>query len=149
MSGNSDDGFATRVPPTVSKDKTLQLALTKLERGWVIILGPKGKNANLFKPGKGFDPILFSVAARMRDLGLIQEAGPHYMGTKYVLAEGADPKAIVKPAIVDDDDDLDADEDDSDYDDVESLDEVENDFESDDLQEEEDDESEPKDDDEE
>ena len=129
MSKSTDDGgFAPRVPPTVSKDKSLQLALNKLSRGWIIVLGSKGKNANFFKPGKGFDPMLYSVAKKLIELDLIREDGSHFLGTKYVLAENADPtKAIAPTSVVDDDDE--EDDDDSDSDDFDSLDEIADDSE--------------------
>ena len=72
--------------------------------------------------------MLYSVAKKLIELDLIREDGSHFLGTKYVLAENADPtKAIVPTAVVDDDDE--EDDDDSDSEDFDSLDEIADDSE--------------------
>jgi hypothetical protein len=123
MASNDDDGLSViRVPPSVSKDKYIQLAVGKLERGWVIVLGDKGKNANFFKPGQGFGPIMLSVAKKLIELGLITEDGRHPLGRRFVLSKDADKSAaVIKVPIVDDDDD-DDDDDSTEYDSLDIVD---------------------------
>lgn len=126
---NGNGMLAPRVSPTVSKDKWTQIALRKLSKGWVVIIGEAKRSSNFFKPGSGFDPIPYSVATKMIETGLLKEEGTHRLGKRYVLSDGIDPVVAVPPApakVIDDDDD---EENGDDYKELDDLTEIEGSYE--------------------
>jgi hypothetical protein len=99
-----------RISPSVSRDKLIVHARTKLSRGYVLIIGTERKNANFFKPGAGYEPCQWQVARMLVTQGVIEPSGSHFMGTIYRLVDEPPPPP---PAVPDDDDD-DVDDDSSD-----------------------------------
>lgn len=90
-----------RISPTVSKEKWAIHARAKLLKGYVLIVARERKTASFFKEGRGFEPCPYKVAKALIELGMIEEAGNHFLGIKYVLSTGVP----VPPVLVVDDDD--------------------------------------------
>ena len=93
---SSESYSERRAGPTVSKEKWLNHARTKLSRGYVLILGRQRRNANFYLRSKGFEMCPYHVAKHLVSQGLVVEAGQHPLGTMYRLAEDAAP--LPKPA---------------------------------------------------
>lgn len=92
-----------RVGPTVSKDKWVNHAKSKLARGYVLIIGKQKRNANFYLRSKGFEMCPFNVAKQLVKEGIVIEAGEHPLGTMYRLAEQITPVEVKRrPAPVDD-----------------------------------------------
>ncbi len=92
-----------RISPTVSKEKWAIHARGKLLKGYILIVARDRKTASFFKEGRGFEPCPYKVAKALIELGMIEEAGTHFLGVKYVLSTGAPTPVIV----VDDEDEAD------------------------------------------
>ena len=90
-----------RISPTVSKEKWAIHARAKLLKGYILIVARERKTASFFKEGRGFEPCPYKVAKALIELGMIEEAGNHFLGIKYVLSTGVP----VPPVLVVDDDD--------------------------------------------
>jgi hypothetical protein len=100
-SSGSSGSSEFRISPTVSKEKWAIHARAKLLKGYVLIVARERKTASFFKEGRGFEPCPYKVAKALIELGMIEEAGNHFLGIKYVLSTGAP----VPPVLVVDDDD--------------------------------------------
>lgn len=98
---SSSSSSEFRSSPTVSKDKWAMHARTKLLKGYVLIIAHGRRTASFFKEGRGFEPCPFKIAKALVEMGLVEEAGPHFLGTKYVLSSAA-PEP---PRLADADDD--------------------------------------------
>ena len=75
-----------RVGPTVSKEKWVNHAKTKMGRGYVLIVGNERRNANFYLRDKGYEMCPFNVAKQLIRDGIVVEAGTHQLGTVYHLA---------------------------------------------------------------
>lgn len=97
-----------RFPPTVTRDKWRTHILTKIARGYVLIISPEKRIANFFMRGKGYETCAFDVAKQLVNSGLLVKAFDHHLGTAYTLAEPLEltpPPPTPKPVLDDDDDD--------------------------------------------
>jgi len=91
--------------PTVSKEKWAAHARLKLSCGYVLIVGQERRNANFFKPSKGYEMCPYKIARRLIDEGIVKPAErPHHLGRVYVLSTDTVPPPP-PPSIPDDDDD--------------------------------------------
>lgn len=77
------------ISPTVSREKWFNHACSKLLRGYALIVSSQRRNANFFKPEKGYEMCAFGAARRLIEEGIVVEAGTHYLGALYVLSEAA------------------------------------------------------------
>jgi hypothetical protein len=101
-SPNTSDFQERRVGPTVSKDKWINHAKTKLSKGYVLIVGKNKRTANFYLRSKGFEMCPHNVAKELIKEGIVVEDGEHPLGIIYKLAGDVTP--IVqksKPAPVD------------------------------------------------
>ncbi|RMF54288.1 MAG: hypothetical protein D6746_14515 [Bacteroidetes bacterium] len=74
--------------------------------GYVLIIGRERKNANFFKPSKGYEVCPYKIARRLVDEGIVEPTDrPHYLGTVYVLSEQATMLAPPPPPRDEDEDD--------------------------------------------
>ncbi len=88
--------------PTVTKEKWAAHARSKLSRGYVLIVGRERRNANFFKPSKGYEMCPYKIARRLIDEGIVKPAErTHHLGPVYVLSTDTAPPP---PSIPDDDD---------------------------------------------
>jgi hypothetical protein len=110
MDSKSDGNLFLGSSPSVTKDRWIAHAKNKLSRGYVLIVGNGRRNANFFKPGKGYEMCAFAVAQQMVREGILEEAGQHALGTRYVLSSDADAKIPPPPPRYDDDDEEDTDD---------------------------------------
>ncbi|QXD17165.1 hypothetical protein GQ464_006005 [Rhodocaloribacter litoris] len=78
-----------RTAPTVSRDKWVHHARTKMLRGYALIVSENRHTANFFMPGKGYEACPYHVARKMIREGLVVEGGRHTLGTLYLLAPHA------------------------------------------------------------
>lgn len=76
-----------RIGPTVSKDKWVNHARTKLARGYVLIVGTERKNANFYSREKGYEMCAYNVARQMIKDGLVHKTRDHHLGEVYELIE--------------------------------------------------------------
>lgn len=76
-----------KIGPTVSKDKWVNHARNKLQRGYVLIVGTERKNANFYSKDKGYEMCAYNVARQMIKDGLVQKVRPHHLGDVYELVE--------------------------------------------------------------
>lgn len=106
------DGGERQVSPTVSKDKWINHARTKLAKGYSLIVSKERKSANFFMRGKGFEMCAYQTARALIQQGIVVESGTHRLGTVYTLSESAaatmpphrhTPKPARPQADVDDD----------------------------------------------
>jgi len=105
-SSSSSSDF--RSSPTVSKEKWANHARAKLLKGYVLIIADGRRTASFHKEGRGFEPCPFKIAKALVEMGLVEEAGTHFLGTKYQLSSEAPVPAPVVD--VDDDDEVEDDE---------------------------------------
>ncbi len=135
---------------TLPVDRWVKLALGKLSKGYMLIVGER--NAQFFQRGRGYEPCPMPVAKLLVKEGLVTEKGSHEKGTIYHLAgDGARVWTYVPPAKARDEDDEDellvaeedetidvGDTDDSDEDEVDDAEADDEEEESDELDEEDD-----------
>jgi hypothetical protein len=76
-----------RVGPTVSKDKWLNHAKSKLAKGYTLIVGTNKKTANFYLKSKGFEACPYNVAKQLIKDGAVVEAGTHHLGIVYKLKD--------------------------------------------------------------
>lgn len=119
MSSKSSDYQEVRAVPSVSRDRWLEHARKKLEKGYALIVSDERRNANFHMAGKGYETCPHKTALQLIKQGVVKKAGKHHLGSMYFLAEAAmaDAPAPVKRDIDVDDEDEDA-TDASDYDDL-------------------------------
>lgn len=86
MESDSEDRVV-QTSPSVTKEKWFKHAVRKLASGYVIIVDPELKNANFFKPGKGFEMCAYSTAKEMIRAGIIGEDRTTHRGVHYTLAD--------------------------------------------------------------
>ncbi|MBT8401319.1 MAG: hypothetical protein KJO98_12640 [Rhodothermia bacterium] len=126
MSSKSSDYQEVRAVPSVSRDRWLEHARKKLEKGYALIVSDERRNANFYMAGKGYETCPHKTALQLIKQGVVTKAGKHHLGSMYFLAETATAEA---PAPVKRDVDIDDEEGDvadaSDYDDL--VDELEDD----------------------
>ena len=79
-----------RNAPTVSREKWRHHALTKLARGYLLIVATERKSANFYLPGKGYEMCAFHAAAQLVKEGVVVKAYDHHLGTAYQLAPSAE-----------------------------------------------------------
>lgn len=153
-SGDQDSG-ERKIGPTVTKDRWINHARTKLAKGYVLIVSTSRKNANFYSPTKGYEMCAYDVAKKLIADGTIVRTRAHHLGEVYELS-GPLPQitpAPKKPVIdddepefieeldgvdsTDDDDQLDDDGDDEEAttDEFDDEDEDEDDFEDEDDEE--------------
>lgn len=86
MESESEERFV-QTSPSVTKEKWFKHAMRKLAAGYVIIINQEHKNANFFKPGKGFEMCAYSTAKEMIRAGIIAEDRTTHRGVHYVLTD--------------------------------------------------------------
>jgi hypothetical protein len=102
-----ESDFADRkTGPTVSKDKWLNHARSKMARGYLLIVGNERKNANFYLQDKGYEMCPYQVAKGMIKAGLVEEAGEHYLGTLFKLRADAVTEDRTPARRIRDDDDI-------------------------------------------
>ncbi len=87
-----------RIGPTVSKDKWVNHARTKLTRGYVLIVGTARKNANFYSKEKGYEMCAYNVARQMIKDGLVHKVRDHHLGEVYELIDM--PVVERRPAVI-------------------------------------------------
>lgn len=92
-----NDAQEKRNAPTVSREKWHHHAVTKMARGYFLIVGTQRRSANFYLPGKGYETCSYNIATQLVKEGVVVEAGEHYLGTLYALAEQPSPQKP-KPA---------------------------------------------------
>lgn len=99
-----------RIGPSVSRDKWLSHARTKLQRGYVLIVGKGKRTANFYSRDKGYEMCAFEVARALVSSGEVVASGDHHLGTVYTLAatsvEATAPRPVTAAPDPDDADDL-------------------------------------------
>lgn len=91
---------------TLPVDRWVKLALGKLSKGYMLIVGER--NAQFFQRGRGYEPCPMPVAKLLVKEGLVTEKGTHEKGTIYHLAgDGARVWSYVPPTKARDEDDED------------------------------------------
>lgn len=81
------DSQERRIGPTVSKDKWVNHARTKLTRGYVLIVGTARKNANFYSKEKGYEMCAYNIARQMIKDGLVHKVRDHHLGEVYELID--------------------------------------------------------------
>lgn len=103
-SGRNQQEQDYRFPPTVTRDKWRSHILTKLNRGYVLIVSSEKRIANFFMRGKGYESCAFDVARQLVNSGLLVKAFDHHLGTAYTLAEPLELTPPPPPSRIDLDD---------------------------------------------
>lgn len=88
-----------KIGPTVSKDKWLNHAKSKLSRGYVLIVGTKRKTANFHSQEKGYEMCAYNVARQLIKDGLVRKVREHHLGDVYELAEAPAVERRVAPRV--------------------------------------------------
>ncbi|GIV59187.1 MAG: hypothetical protein KatS3mg043_0276 [Rhodothermaceae bacterium] len=100
-----ETGSPDRISPTVTREKWASHARSKLLNGYVLIIGKERRNANFFKPSKGYEVCPYKIARRLVEEGIVEPTEKqHYLGTVYVLSANAAVLASPPAPSVDDDD---------------------------------------------
>ena len=123
MSTSSDSDYTeVRAVPSVSRDRWLDHARKKLDKGYSLIVSDVRKNANFYLPGKGYETCQHKTALLLIKQGIVKKAGKHHLGTVYRLSDKA---ALVDqpPSVVEDEEEIAVAEPDTDYEEI--LDELE------------------------
>ncbi|MDX1429488.1 MAG: hypothetical protein R3282_04325 [Rhodothermales bacterium] len=89
MSTNSSDYQEVRAVPSVSRDRWLEHARKKLEKGYALIVSDERRNANFYMAGKGYETCPHKTAIQLIKQGVVKKAGKHHLGSMYFLAEDA------------------------------------------------------------
>lgn len=76
-----------RTSPSVTREKWYKHAVRKLAGGYVLILNAERRNANFFKPGKGFEMCAYNTAKELIRSGAVVQTRMHYRGAQYELAD--------------------------------------------------------------
>ncbi|ARA93196.1 hypothetical protein AWN76_008515 [Rhodothermaceae bacterium RA] len=76
-----------RTSPSVTREKWYKHAVRKLAGGYVLIVNAERKNANFFKPGKGFEMCAYNTARELIRSGAVVQTRMHYRGAQYELAD--------------------------------------------------------------
>src|SRR5690554_3951944 len=92
-----------RVGPTVSKEKWLNHARTKMARGYTLIVGKQRRTANFYLRSKGYEMCPYNVAKQLIKEGIVVEAGEHHLGTVYKLRDDIQPVPIKRVVDIDED----------------------------------------------
>lgn len=79
----------SRSAPTVSRDKWILHARTKLDKGYSLIISEGRKNASFFLAGRGYEPCPFVTAKRLVELRVVVASGKHPLGALYTLSPDA------------------------------------------------------------
>ncbi len=105
MVDNTNEGTGERrIGPSVSRDKWLSHARTKLQRGYVLIVGNGRRTANFYSRDKGYEMCAFDIARALVGSGEVVASGEHYLGTVYSLTDTATPEMPrPRPAVIADD----------------------------------------------
>ena len=112
-----------RAVPSVSKDRWLNHAQKKLDKGYSLIVSEGRKTANFYRPGSGYETCQHKTALLLIKQGIVKKAGKHHLGTVYSLSAKGATVAHVPPEAEADDDDTPIEAPESDYEDI--LDELE------------------------
>lgn len=103
MSTHSDSDYTeVRAVPSVSRDRWLDHARKKLDKGYCLIVSDKRRNANFYLAGKGYETCQHKTALLLIKQGIVKKAGKHHLGTIYKLSEKA--IALNQPSPLIDDD---------------------------------------------
>ncbi len=86
-----------RIGPTVTKDKWLNHAKSKLSRGYVLIVGRKRKTANFHSSAKGYEMCSYQVARQLIKDGTVRKVREHHLGDVYELIALPDPAPLARP----------------------------------------------------
>jgi hypothetical protein len=82
-----------RIGPTVSRDKWLNHARSKLSRGYVLIVGTERKTANFHSSEKGYEMCSYQVARQLIKDGTVVKVREHHLGDVYELSEPPEPSS--------------------------------------------------------
>ncbi len=85
----TDGGGERRIGPSVSREKWFLHARTKLQRGYVLIVGKGKRTANFYSREKGYEMCAFEVARALVSSGEVVASGEHHLGTVYTLSTAA------------------------------------------------------------
>lgn len=75
--------------PSVSRDRWLDHARKKLDKGYTLIVSETRRNANFYFPGKGYETCQHKTALLLIKQGIVKKAGKHHLGTMYRLSDKA------------------------------------------------------------
>jgi hypothetical protein len=110
MTDLSTDSSESRSVPSVSRERWRAHALTKLGKGYRLIVGDR-KSANFHHPNHGYETCSHEAARKLIQDGSVVPVGEHRLGTIYALPilASADerPPAAPRSRSRADDDDLD------------------------------------------
>ncbi len=136
VNSDSSDYQEVRAVPSVSRDRWLEHARKKLEKGYALIVSDQRRNANFHMAGKGYETCPHKTALQLIKQGVVKKAGRHHLGSMYFLSDDARvaPPPSAPRKIEEDESDID--ESASEYDDL--VDELED---ADDLEEQDEDEA--------
>ncbi len=84
MEDLSTDGTISRSVPSVSRERWHAHVLTKLNKGYRLIIGER-KSANFHHPAHGYETCSHEVARKMVLSGEVVAVGTHRLGTIYAL----------------------------------------------------------------
>lgn len=103
-SGDQDSG-ERKIGPTVTKDRWINHARTKLSKGYVLIVSPSRKNANFYSPVKGYEMCAFDVAKALIADGSVIKTRVHHLGDVYELSGNLPQTPVPAASKIDLDDD--------------------------------------------
>ncbi len=109
MSSKPSDYQEVRAVPSVSRDRWLEHARKKLEKGYALIVSDERRNANFHMAGKGYETCPHKTALQLIKQGVVKKAGKHHLGSMYFLAEAAAadvPARVKRDVDLDDDDEV-------------------------------------------
>ncbi len=99
MSPRTDSDYTeVRAVPSVSRDRWIDHARKKLEKGYTLIVSDTRRNANFYRPDKGYETCQHKTALLLVKQGIVKKAGKHHLGTMYRLSDQALDLKTVAPA---------------------------------------------------
>lgn len=93
-----------RSSPSVTPEKWASFAISKLKKGYLLVINKTHRSASFYRSGKGFEPCSYKVARRLVEAGIVEE--DHEQGERkyYILSREPDPPLVRHSPDLDDDD---------------------------------------------
>lgn len=91
MLSSDAEAYEPRTSPTVTKEKWLLHAESKLAQGYVLIVSGQRRSSNFYRAGTGYESCPYKVAQQLIRDGRVVEVGQHYFGPMYRAAPDSAP----------------------------------------------------------
>ncbi len=95
-----------RSSPSVSPEKWAHYAVSKLVKGYFLVVNTERRSANFFKPHKGYEPCAYKIARKLIEEGIVKMDHANEDRHFYILSQVPLPPPVKPASHYDDDDDV-------------------------------------------